>query len=87
MVVKATFHGAYHYYENINGKVKKVEKTFTDKKKYDEFMKKAPAMPSLASFFDPIPSKKGLPVKPCKPTTKSCCGSCKTKKVAPKKKK
>jgi len=38
MVVKATFHGAYHYYENINGKVKKVEKTFTDRKKYDEFI-------------------------------------------------
>ena len=38
MIVKATFHGTYHYYENINGKVKKVEKVFTDKKKYDEFI-------------------------------------------------
>ncbi|MCX6823316.1 MAG: hypothetical protein NTX91_05005 [candidate division SR1 bacterium] len=69
-----------HYYENINGEVKKVEKTFTDKKKYDEFMKKSP-MPTLGSLFGVGPVKKALPVK------KSCCGSCKTKKPTPKKKK
>ena len=87
MVVKATFHGAYHYYENINGKVKKVEKTFTDRKKYDEFMKKAPIMPSLGSFFGIHPTKKALPSKTSTSVKKTCCGSCKTKKISPKKKK
>lgn len=81
MVVKSTFHGAYHYYENINGKVKKVEKTFTDKKKYDEFMKKAPKI-SLSSFFGlGAPVQKALPVKPAK---KLACKSCAKKKVVKK---
>jgi hypothetical protein len=80
MVEKVTFHGTYHYYQNINGKVKKVEKTFTDRKKYDEFMKKAP-MPTLGSLFGQGTAKKALPTK------KSCCCSCKTKKPTTKKKK
>jgi hypothetical protein len=50
MVAKATFHGQFFYYENINGKQKKVEKTFTDKKKYDDFVKKYP-MPSFGSLL------------------------------------
>lgn len=81
MVVKSTFHGTYHYYENINGKVKKVEKVFTDRKKYDDFMKKAPAMPSLGSFFAVTPMKKALPAK------KASCKGCATKKPVAKKKK
>ena len=80
MVVKSTFHGAYHYYENINGKVKKVEKAFTDKKKYDDFMKKNPMpMPSLGSFFGlGTPTKKALPVK------KAVCKGCAKKKIVKK---
>jgi hypothetical protein len=63
MVEKATFHGVYHYYENVNGKEKKVEKSFTDRKKYDEFMKKHP-LPSFTSIFSlgllPSPKPKAL---------------------------
>lgn len=69
----ATFQGKYYYYENINGKEKKVEKSFTDPKAYAEFTKKHP-MPSLASFFG-APAKKALALK--KPV----------KKALPKKKK
>jgi hypothetical protein len=87
MVGKSTFHGTYHYYENINGKVKKVEKVFTDKKKYDEFMKKAPAMPSLGAFFGLGTGKKALPSKAGKPVKKASCKRCVTKKPVTKKKK
>lgn len=69
-MVATTFKGKFYYYENINGKEKKVEKSFTDPKKYAEFTQKHP-MPSLASFFGlsaptPLagkPAKKALPVK------------------------
>jgi len=51
------------YYENINGKEKKVAKEFTDPKKFNEFAKKYP-MPTLWSMFGLIaPTKKVLPAK------------------------
>ena len=50
MVVKATFHGEFTYYENVNGKEKRLSKTFTDKKKYDAFVEKYP-FPSLLSLW------------------------------------
>lgn len=63
MVSTSTFHGKFMYYENVNGKEKKVAKEFTDPKKFNEFTKKYP-MPSLGSMFGLIaPSKKALPVK------------------------
>ena len=64
----STFKGKFYYYENINGKEKKVEKDFTDPKKYGDFVKQYP-MPSLASFrglWAPklaAPKAKALPVK------------------------
>ena len=42
MAKTPTFHGKYVYYENINGKEKKVEKTFADQKSFDAFTKKNP---------------------------------------------
>jgi len=79
------FQGRFMYYENINGKEKKVFKEFTDPKKFNEFTKKYP-MPTLGSMFGLIlPSKKALPTK----SSKACCGSCgfkaKAKKPAKKK--
>ena len=82
MVEKATFHGVYHYYENVNGKEKKVEKSFTDRKKYDEFMKKH-QMPSLGSFFGlPTPplKSKALPTVKKPIPTKKICKTCVGKK-------
>lgn len=78
MAVKSTFHGKFYYYENINGKEKKVEKNFTDQKAYEAFVKKHP-MPSLTSFFGLGAPKKALPIK------KTPCKSC-AKKPAKKKK-
>lgn len=76
MAIKSTFQGKFYYYENVNGKEKKVEKSFDDVKKYDDFVKKYP-MPSLGSFFGFIPTQsKALTSK--KPS--------KTKKVPTKKK-
>ncbi|MBU1758060.1 hypothetical protein KKG31_02635 [Patescibacteria group bacterium] len=49
MATTSSFQGKYYYYENINGKEKKLEKNFTDPKKYNEFVKKHPL--SLSSFF------------------------------------
>lgn len=63
MATTSTFHGKFMYYENINGKEKKVAKEFTDPKKFNEFTKKYP-MPTLGSIFWLIPpSKKSLPTK------------------------
>lgn len=50
MATTSTFHGKFMYYENINGKEKKVAKEFTDPKKFNEFTKKYP-MPTLGSIF------------------------------------
>ncbi|EKD24871.1 MAG: hypothetical protein ACD_80C00145G0005 [uncultured bacterium (gcode 4)] len=67
MVVKSTFHGEFMYYENINGKEKKLTKEFTDPKKFNEFIKKHPT-PTLGSLFGLVASsKKALPSK--KPAT------------------
>lgn len=87
MVVKSTFHGTYHYYENINGKVKKVEKVFTDRKKYDEFMKKVPVMPSIGSFFGFKADRKKALASKTKLAKKGSCKNCVTKKPITKKKK
>lgn len=66
MVTKSTFHGKFMYYENINGKEKKVSKEFTDPKKFNEFTQKYP-MPTLGSLFGLTapakPVKKALPAK------------------------
>jgi len=64
MVTKSTFHGKFMYYENINGKEKKVSKEFTDPKKFDAFTKKYP-MPTLGGMFSLLatPIKKVLPTK------------------------
>lgn len=63
MVITSAFHGKFMYYENINGKEKKVSKEFTDLKKFNEFTKKYP-MPSLWGMFWLVaPKKKALPVK------------------------
>lgn len=35
----SSFKGKYYYYENVNWKEKKVEKEFSDKKKFDAFVK------------------------------------------------
>ena len=63
MITKNTFHGKFMYYENINGKEKKIAKEFTDPKKFNEFTKKYPT-PTLGSIFGLIsPMKKALPIK------------------------
>jgi len=80
MVITNKFQGKFMYYENINGKEKKVAKEFTDPKKFNEFAKKYP-MPTLGSMFGLVaPAKKVLPVKAGKPAKKT------TKKPAKKKK-
>jgi len=59
-MVTTKFQGKFMYYENINGKEKKVSKEFTDPKKFSEFTKKYP-MPTLGSMFGlVIPSNKPL---------------------------
>ena len=63
MVTKSTFHGKFMYYENINGKEKKLSKEFTDSKKFNDFTKKYP-LPTLASiFWLSSAAKKALPAK------------------------
>ncbi len=63
MAIKSTFQGKFMYYENINGKEKKVAKEFTDPKKFNEFAKKYP-MPTLSSMlWLTSPVKKALPTK------------------------
>lgn len=63
MVTASKFQGKFMYYENINGKEKKVSKEFTDPKKFNEFAKKYP-MPTLGSMFGLVaPTKKALPHK------------------------
>lgn len=59
------------YYENINGKEKKISKEFTDPKKFNEFAKKYP-MPTLGNMLGLVkPVKKALPAKkPAKTCTK-----------------
>lgn len=49
MATKNTFQGQFMYYENINGKEKKIMKTFTDVDKFATFTKKYP-MPTLGSL-------------------------------------
>jgi len=78
MVTTSKFQGKFMYYENINGKEKKVSKEFTDPKKFNEFAKTYPAfagkpMPTLGSMFGLVaPAKKVLPSKKVvkKPTKK-----------------
>lgn len=51
------------YYENINGKEKKVIKTFTDANKFAAFTQKYP-MPTLGNLFGLVPpTKKALTTK------------------------
>jgi hypothetical protein len=70
MATTSKFQGKFMYYENINGKEKKVSKAFTDPKKFNEFAKKYP-MPTLGSMFGLIaPNKKALP-KPSKKAVKA----------------
>lgn len=81
MVVKSSFQGRFYYYENINGKEKKIEKTFDNAKSYSDFVKKYP-MPTFSSFFGlAAPKLKALPSK--KHKAMACC---KTKKTPAKKK-
>ena len=69
MATTSTFQGKFMYYENINGKEKKISKAFTDPKKFNDFAKKYPAfagkpMPTLGSMFGLVtPTKKALPAK------------------------
>ena len=63
MSTTSSFHGKFMYYENINGKEKKLSKDFTDPKKFNELTKKYP-MPTLGSIFGLVsPNKKALPSK------------------------
>ncbi len=70
MSTASSFHGKFMYYENINGKEKKLSKDFTDPKKFNEFTKKYP-MPTLWSILGLIsPSKKPALSHTKKPTKK-----------------
>lgn len=71
MPTKSTFQGKFMYYENINGKEKKVSKAFTDPKKFNDFAKKYP-MPTLGNLFGLTASAKKALVakKPVKKVTK-----------------
>lgn len=72
MPTKTLFQGKFMYYENINGKEKKISKEFTDPKKFNDFVKKYP-MPTLGSLLGVAkPTKKALPAKKAtkKPTKK-----------------
>lgn len=71
MPTKSTFQGKFMYYENVNGKEKKISKEFTDPKKFNDFAKKYP-MPTLWSLFGlSVPAKKSLVKKPAKKPLKS----------------
>lgn len=71
MVVTGKFQGKFMYYENVNGKEKKISKEFTDPKKFNDFTKKYP-MPSLWGIFGLIePVKKPLVKKTVKKPLKS----------------
>ena len=63
-MAKPTFQGKFVYYENINGKSKKVEKTFTDEKKFSDFTKKYPMprfeLPKFDLDFGMIDNVKSL---------------------------
>ncbi|PJA49056.1 MAG: hypothetical protein CO170_00715 [candidate division SR1 bacterium CG_4_9_14_3_um_filter_40_9] len=96
MVATSKFQGRFYYYENINGKEKRVEKEFTDPKKYGDFVKQYP-MPSLSSFWGlgapsalaGKPAKKALPVKraiKAKKTPSALVGKPTKKKIIKKKK-
>jgi len=79
MATTSKFQGKFMYYENINGKEKKISKDFFDPKKMTEFTKKYP-MPTLGSMLGLVsPSKKALPAK-------KSCKSCTTKAKKPAKK-
>jgi len=63
MTTTSKFQGKFMYYENINGKEKKLSKEFTDPKKFNEFAKKYP-MPTLGNMFGLVaPARKALPHK------------------------
>ena len=62
MATPSKFQGKFMYYENINGKEKKVSKSFTDAKKFNDFSKKYP-MPTLGSMLEFTSSSKALPSK------------------------
>ncbi|MFA6255820.1 MAG: hypothetical protein WC606_01430 [Candidatus Absconditabacterales bacterium] len=86
MATTSKFQGKFMYYENINGKEKKVSKEFSDVKKFNDFAKKYP-MPTLSSMFGLAkPALTGKPNKKALPA-KKCCGSCGTKAKKPAKKK
>jgi len=58
------------YYENINGKEKKVSKEFTDAKKFNAFANKYP-MPTLSDMFGlTTPKNKALTKKTVKKNNK-----------------
>lgn len=80
MATKNTFKGQFMYYENINGKEKKIMKTFTDADKFATFTQKYP-MPTLGNLIGLVsPTKKALnSKKSVKKTIKT------TKKSSPKK--
>ena len=63
-MAKPTFQGKFVYYENINGKSKKVEKTFTDQKKFNDFTKKYPMprfeLPKFDLDFGMVDNMKSL---------------------------
>ncbi len=86
MITKNSFHGKFMYYENINGKEKKISKEFTDPKKFNEFTKKYP-MPTLGTMFGLFaPVKKALPASSTrKPAKKMAKIPVKAKKPAKKK--
>lgn len=68
------------YYENINGKEKKIMKKFTDADKFNAFAKKYP-MPTIGTMFWLLPTpKKAITSKTIKkvPTAKN-------KRLSPKK--
>lgn len=50
MTNKHNFQGQFMYYENINGKEKKIMKKFTDVDKFNAFAKKYP-MPTIGTMF------------------------------------
>lgn len=86
-MVTSKFQGKFMYYENINGKEKKVAKEFSDPNKFNEFIKKYPAlagkpMSTLGSMFGLVAPDKlsGKPVKKALTIKKA------TKKPAKKKK-
>lgn len=73
MATPSKFQGKFMYYENINGKEKKISKSFTDAKKFNDFSKKYP-MPTLGSMLG-FSSSKALPSKWMSYSDDMCCGS------------